>query len=551
MSIYYTQSHTPTRNILLLSANPKGTSQLRLAQEMRDIREGLRLSENRDLFTISSAEAVRPRDIHRAILTYKPQIIHFSGHGSPEEGLLFEDETGGVNFVDGEALAGLFELFANQVECVVLNACYSKYQAAEIARHINYVVGMSQEIQDKAAIEFAVGFYDGLGAGEDYDFAYKLGCNAILMAGIKQHLIPELISSDTLNENLNLQLPSTNLPRNNNSELSQNIYIDRTPIEEKCYQEILQPGALIRVKAPQRMGKTWLLENLLSSAREQGYQTAKLDLQQAENSILDNLKSFLQWVCVDVSDSLDIEPEVNEIWQDIYGVNKNCTRYFQKHLLSASESPLVFAIDNFERLFAYPDIFSQFCLLLRGWYENAKGGDRVANIWKKLRLVVVHSTENYPVLDSNHSPFNVGIPIELPEFNRQQVKAFAGNYALDKQLGEQGLIKLMESIGGHPYLLQQAFINLKNQQINLEQLLSLAPTEQGIFSDHLRQQLWHLQHNSQLELGYKKVVRTNAPVRLDAEVAFKLHSLGLVKLSGNDCLPSCDLYRQYFSERLG
>jgi hypothetical protein len=534
-----------TRNILLLSANPKKTSQLRLAEEMRDIKEGLRLSEYRDQFLISTAEAIRPRDIRRAILRYKPHIIHFSGHGSQEEGLLFEDETGAVKFVDGSALAGLFELFANQVECVVLNACYSKYQAAEIAGHINYVVGMSQAIPDKAAIEFAVGFYDGLGAGEGYDFAYKLGCNAILMAGIKQHLIPELIQSANFKPQL-----STDLSKDYISEVSQNIYIERPPVETKCYQEILQPGALIRIKAPQKMGKTWLLENLLSYAREQGYHTVKLDLQQAENSILDNLKTFLQWVCVDVSDSLDIEPKVNETWQDMYGVNKNCTRYFQKHLLSVSESPLVFAIDNFERLFQYPDIFSQFCLLLRGWYESAKGGDKVANIWKKLRLVVVHSTEVYPALDSNHSPFNVGIPIDLPEFNQQQVKAFATGYELEQQLG-QNLIKLMELIGGHPYLLQQAFVNLKSQQVNLEQLFTLAPTEEGIFSDYLRQLLWHLQHNPQLEVGYKKVVSANAPVRLDAEVAFKLHSLGLLKLSGNDCVPSCDLYRHYFSEHLG
>ena len=200
MSIYQTQ----TRNILLLSANPKNTSQLRLGDEMRDVKEGLKLSENRDRFSISAAEAVRPRDIRRAILTYKPHIIHFSGHGSPEEGLLFEDETGAAKFVDAEALAGLFELFANQVECVVLNACYSKYQALEIARHINYVVGMSQEIEDKAAIEFAVGFYDGLGAGEDYNFAYKLGCNAISLAGIKQHLIPELILATDVSTDVSL-----------------------------------------------------------------------------------------------------------------------------------------------------------------------------------------------------------------------------------------------------------------------------------------------------------------------------------------------------------
>lgn len=259
-------------------------------------------------------------------------------------------------------------------------------------------------------------------------------------------------------------------------------------------------------------------------------------------------------MCVDVSDSLGLEAKVDDYWQDIYGLNKNCTRYFQKYLLSVIESPLVFAIDDFERLFAYPEIFSQFCLLLRGWYETAKQRDRVGNIWRKLRLVVVHSTEVYPSLDTNHSPFNVGLPIELPEFNQQQVETLALQYELDG-LGEDGLSKLMKLVGGHPHLIQQAITslssaNLKTQQMTLDRLLAIAPTEQGIFSDHLRQQLWNLQHNPQLKEAYHKVVMANEPVRLDAEVGFKLHSLGLVKLSGNDCVPSCNLYRQYFSVRL-
>lgn len=522
------------RKILLLSANPKGTTQLCLEREMREIKEGLRRSKNRDRYLIDTAEAVRYRDIHRAILDYEPHIVHFSGHGSGEDGLVFEDEAGQVKLVDAEAIAGLFQLFAHQVECVVLNACYSQYQAQEIAKHIPCVVGMSQEIEDKAAIEFAVGFYDALGAGQDYEFAYKLGCNLIRVAGISQQLIPQymakkIISHDAFNE-------------------SASIYIERPPIEKKSYEAIVQPGALIRIKAPQRMGKTLLLEKVLDYARQQGYQTAKLDLKQADRTILDNYKTFLQWLCVDISDSLEVEAKVD--WQDVYGLNKNCTRYFQKYLLAIVESPLVFAIDNFERLFEYPEIFSQFCLLLRGWYETAKQGDRVGNIWKKLRLVVVHSTEVYPSLDTNHSPFNVGIAVELPEFNREQVEALVKEYELNRQLGEEGLDKLMGLVGGHPYLIQQALSHLKTQQATLEQLLTLAPTEQGIFSDHLRQQLWNLQHNQELEAGYKKAVMANEPVRLDAEVGFKLHSLGLVKLSGNDCVPSCGLYRQYFSVRL-
>ncbi|MEH2273702.1 MAG: AAA-like domain-containing protein [Nostoc sp.] len=327
------------------------------------------------------------------------------------------------------------------------------------------------------------------------------------------------------------------------------IYIQRPPIENKCYEALVQPGALIRLKAPQRMGKTLLLEKTLDYARHQGYQTAKIDLQLADIDILANLKTFLQWLCVDVADTLELEPQLDKHWQEVFGLNKNCTRYFQKYLLSVTDTPLFLAIDNFERLFDYPEIFPQFCLLLRGWYEAAKQGDKIGNIWKKLRLVVVHSTESYPSLDSNHSPFNVGLAIDLPEFNLQQVTELAKQNELGL-LGKQDLSRLIDLLGGHPYLMQQAIAHLKSQQMTLEELLRLAPTEQGIFSAHLRQQLWHLQHNPQLELGYKKVVMTNTPVRLDTEVAFKLHSLGLVKLSSNDCVPGCDLYRQYFSTRL-
>jgi hypothetical protein len=107
---------------------------------------------------------------------------------------VLEDESGQVKLVDGEALAGLFELFADRLECVVLNGCYTQVQAEAIARHIPYVIGMSQGIQDRAAIEFAVGFYNALGAGRPVEFAWSFGCSAIQMAGIRtEHLIPVLI----------------------------------------------------------------------------------------------------------------------------------------------------------------------------------------------------------------------------------------------------------------------------------------------------------------------------------------------------------------------
>ena len=181
------------QTILFLAANPKDTGRLRVDQELRDIDEGLKRAQKRDQFKLEQRLAVRPRDIQRAMLDVNPQIIHFSGHGKGEAGLIFEDDIGNTKLVDGAALAGLFELFADQIHCVVLNGCYSEAQAKAIVQHIPFVIGMNQGIGDRATIAFAVGFYDALGAGRSIEFAYKLGCSAIRLEGITEHLTPVLL----------------------------------------------------------------------------------------------------------------------------------------------------------------------------------------------------------------------------------------------------------------------------------------------------------------------------------------------------------------------
>ena len=181
------------KKILILAANPKDTVKLRLDQEVRDIQEGLQRSKQRDQFEIEQRWAVRPRDIQRALLDVNPQILHFSGYGTSNEGLVFEDNAGNAQFVSGGALASLFSLFAQQIECVVLNGCYAPEQAAAISQHIPFVVGLSQAIANDAAIEFAVGFYDALGNGRPVDFAHQLGCSAIQLAGFDAKPAPILL----------------------------------------------------------------------------------------------------------------------------------------------------------------------------------------------------------------------------------------------------------------------------------------------------------------------------------------------------------------------
>jgi ADP-ribose pyrophosphatase YjhB (NUDIX family) len=181
------------RKLLILAANPRDTPPLRLDQELRDIAEGLKRSDNRDQFILEQRLASRPMDIQRAMLEINPQIVHFSGHGKGIEGLVFENQSGEAQLIEGIGLAGLFRLFQNFVECVVLNGCYSEIQAQAISQHVDYVIGMRRTIGDQAAIAFSVGFYDALGAGRSIEFAYEIGCNAIHMAGLEEYLTPVLL----------------------------------------------------------------------------------------------------------------------------------------------------------------------------------------------------------------------------------------------------------------------------------------------------------------------------------------------------------------------
>ncbi|MCY7390684.1 MAG: CHAT domain-containing protein, partial [Leptolyngbyaceae cyanobacterium CAN_BIN12] len=188
--------------VLILGANPKGTATLRLDEEQREIKASLNRSRLRDNFDPITETAVRTGDLRQAMLKHNPQIVHFSGHGEGDAGLVFEDEVGQAKLVGGEALAGLFALFAERrLQCVVLNACYSDMQAEAISRHIPYVIGMNAAIGDRAALEFAKGFYDALGAGESIAFAFEMGCNSIQMEGIPQDLIPVLMhNSDAISQ---------------------------------------------------------------------------------------------------------------------------------------------------------------------------------------------------------------------------------------------------------------------------------------------------------------------------------------------------------------
>ncbi len=174
---------TYARKLLFLATNPRGTTELTLTQEYRDIRDAWERWRYQGTFEIEPYLAARRDDVRRALLSFKPHIVHFAGHGDGEEGLVFENESGQPEWFPTQALSNLFQSFSNHLDCVVLNACYSDVQAKAIGQHIDYVIGMTQAIPDAAARAFSRGFYDALFANESIEQAFNLGLNSIEIEG--------------------------------------------------------------------------------------------------------------------------------------------------------------------------------------------------------------------------------------------------------------------------------------------------------------------------------------------------------------------------------
>ncbi|NES88365.1 serine/threonine protein kinase [Okeania hirsuta] len=351
-------------------------------------------------------------------------------------------------------------------------------------------------------------------------------------------------NATTLSTNIR-QVMSPRFPSGGIS-LDSPFYIQRSDIEKQVYAEIENPGALVRIKAPQEMGKTSLLLRVMDYAKHfLDYHVVNLDLQQVDQDIFSNINRFLRWFCVNISRQLNIESRLDDYWDEDIGCKISCSLYFQDYLLDSIDSPILLALDEVNQIFEHLEIAKDFFPLLRSWYEDAKR----LPLWQKLRLVVVHSTEIYVPLNLKQSPFNVGLPIQLHNFSLKEVVKLAKCYRLNWTDGEQANL-LMAMTGGHPALVHLAIYHLSQGDVTLTELLKTAPTSTGIYSSHLQRHQAKLQDEPELAIALSTAIHTTEPILLEPIYAYKLNSMGLVKLDGNKAVISHQLYRDYFQQTL-
>lgn len=159
--------------ILFLSANPWTTSRILVDEEAREVFEKLQEGPYRDEFEFYNHTATRPIDLQRLLMLYRPHIVHFSGHGSKKQRVIFGGAPGRGKTIDRRGLVDVFALYRDHVRLVLLNACFTRAQAHALSEVIDYSVGAGKGIGDKAGVAFAGAFYRALGFGKSIRTAFE------------------------------------------------------------------------------------------------------------------------------------------------------------------------------------------------------------------------------------------------------------------------------------------------------------------------------------------------------------------------------------------
>ncbi|AFY59168.1 ATPase [Rivularia sp. PCC 7116] len=556
--------------VLLVISTPTDLAALDVAEEEKLIREALAEHIDAGNIELDVLQEATRQEIQQKLREKPYNIFHFIGHGVFDNNqgyIVLVDKDGKAKYMDDENFANFF-LGNKNLGLVILNSCQGAVVASNqamrgtapnlVRRGIPAVVAMQYSIFDNTAKLFADEFYRTLALGYPVDAAIQSTRNAISMEvgldkrdfatpvlymrakdgiilDVKKKTDEPIIPIVNNNFIQSLEYPDGSVP------LDSPFYLERNGIESLCSQTLEQPASLIRIKAPKLMGKTSLLRRIISTGIKQNYQGVYLDFGGVNKEVITNLDKFLRWLCCTVSLELELDDRVENNWNtSLLGSNDNCTAYFKKHILKPINSPLILVLDEVDRLFPYSEVLEDFFGMLRSWHEKGK----TEEIWKQLRLVLAHSTEVYIPLDYHQSPFNAGLPVELEEFNQQQVEELATKHGIDSQ--DSMLPELRRMVGGHPYLLRLAMYDVAIAKTTLQDLLQSATTEAGIYRNHLSYLLDILRTAPDLVQALQRVVNSTAGVELDSIEIYKLHSLGLVIRQNNHVLPRCQLYRDYF-----
>ncbi|HKX31856.1 MAG TPA: AAA-like domain-containing protein [Blastocatellia bacterium] len=330
--------------------------------------------------------------------------------------------------------------------------------------------------------------------------------------------------------------------------LDSNFYIERS-VDNKIRSAISRQDSLVLLEGPGQAGKTSLLARGLQVARAAGAQVIMTDLQQFNAAYLESIEKLLLTLAESMAHELELNSPSDRRWNFKLSPNLNLDRYLRHEVLAKISSPIVWCLDNVDRLF-HRDYGSEFFELLRSWHNN-RALDPEGR-WHNLTLVLAYQAaaerSNY---DAHRWLFNLGTQLILEDFNFTQLSELNRRY--DCPLRNEGeLERFFGLVGGQPYLTNAGLAEMRRHQLTLSDLetqMALNALNEGWFSHHLRRMLdWIIRDQVMGETVRNLLRGQSCP---DADRFYQLRNAGvLIGSSLNDARLRCQLYAGYFERNL-
>jgi serine/threonine protein kinase len=327
--------------------------------------------------------------------------------------------------------------------------------------------------------------------------------------------------------------------------LNSNFYIVRDT-DEDFLQAIKRRDSIVLVKGARQMGKTSLLARGLQQARLAGTAVVLTDFQKLNAEHLESIENFFLALCEMIYDQLEVDTEPEDAWSTRRGASINFERYIRRVVLKQIGCPLVWAMDEVDRLLTCK-FGSEVFGLFRSWH-NERSLDP-ASPWENLTLAIVYATEPHLfITDPNQSPFNVGTKLELRDFTVEQAAELNERYSSPLK-DQTEVLSYYRLLGGHPYLVHSGIFEIKRRGLSLRDFEALADQDEGPFGDHLRRILVLLARDPALTEAMREVLRGKPCPTTDS--FYRLHSTGLVSgHSAREAKLRCPLYANYLKRHL-
>ncbi|HMX28710.1 MAG TPA: serine/threonine-protein kinase, partial [Blastocatellia bacterium] len=327
--------------------------------------------------------------------------------------------------------------------------------------------------------------------------------------------------------------------------LDSEFYIERST-DREFHEAIERQDSLVLVKGARQVGKTSLLARGLNRARRRGARVVLMDFQSLSRESFASSEKLILTLAETLADQLDLDVSPSQMWNSFMSPGINFERFLRREVLSKTDAPIVWGLDEVDRLFNC-DFGSDLFGLFRSWH-NKRALDPEGP-WKRLTQVIAYATEAHLfITDLNQSPFNVGTRLALDDFNYDQVAELNQRYGAPlKDRAE--LARYFRLVGGHPYLVRRGLHEMTARRWTLSRLEAEADHDEGPFGDHLRRLLLSLSQDPSLREVVQNVLQGKPSANTDS--FYRLRSAGLMAgESVRDLRPRCQLYANYLEKHL-